>query len=80
MPVQTPATRREMVMGQEKVIFATFASVASNDTWPTGLTNVDHVVITSTTAQTVGCSIAGGTITFVLGGSIAMSVQVFGTP
>jgi len=66
-------------MGQQKVIFATFTSVLNADTWATGLTNIDHVVITSTTAQTVGCTISGGTITFALGGTIAMSVQVFGT-
>jgi hypothetical protein len=69
-----------MVMGQEKVIFATFAAVTSGDTFPTGLTNVDHVVITSTTAQTVGATVAGGIITLLTGGVIAMSVMVYGTP
>jgi hypothetical protein len=69
-----------MVMGQQKVIFATLASVSNADTYATGLTTIDHVNMTPTTAVAVGCTISGGTITLANAGTIALSLMVYGTP
>ena len=76
----TQTLRREMVMGQQKVIFATLASVSNNDTYSTGLTTIDHVSVTPTTAVAIGCTVSGGVITLLNAGTIAESLMIFGTP
>ena len=76
----TQSTRREMVMGQSKVIFATLTAVSNNDTYATGLSNIDHVSITPTTAVSIGCTVSGGTITLLNAGTIIESLMVWGTP
>lgn len=80
MAVQTPiaGTRDDSVLGDKRVVMATFSSVANNDTFATGLGVIRGISIDSGNAGTAqaGGTFSGGTVTFAISSGPATNVQL----
>ena len=83
MAAVTEANRVESVFGNRKIIFADLSSVDNNDTWATGLQDIDFVGVGPSAAGAgtqIGYTVAGGIVTFkVESGSLAGQAFVIGT-
>ena len=83
MAAITAAARKDTVLGNMRVIFADFSSIDNNDTYVTGLQDIDFVGLGPTAAGAgtqMGYTVSGGTITFkVESGSLAAQAMIFGT-
>jgi len=68
MAAQTPiaGSRIDSVFGDQRTVFAKFASVANNDTWVTGLGVITSVDVTSGANKAMGATVSGGTVTFLV--------------
>jgi hypothetical protein len=79
MAVQTPATSSSRhVFGDSVMRYYSFTSVANGDTFTPPQTDIEFVIVNPGTAVAAGSTIsANGVITFVLGGTGAIAVQVF---
>lgn len=78
MAAATIANRREIVWGSSRVVYADVTIAASGDTWVTGLKKVMALSVDPTTNASAGATKSGGTITFVTGGALVMSVIAIG--
>lgn len=83
MAAVTVANRTDSVFGNRKIVFADLSSVDNNDTWATGLQDIDICIITPTAAAAttqMGATTSGGTVTFKCeSGSLACAAMVVGT-
>ena len=71
--------RQNNVSGNRREVFATSVAFAANaDTWATGLSQVDVIVLTPTTNSSYGFTVSGGTITLVSGGAVTFRGKVQG--
>ena len=66
MAVQTPiaGSRFDNVSGSQRQVIAKFASVATGDTWPTGLAIITGINLTPGNQKVMYVSSSGGTLTF----------------
>jgi hypothetical protein len=78
MAAQTTAPSERFVIGPLVMRTYTLASVANGDTLAVPFVRILSVDIQPTTAQTVGSTVSGNTITFALGGTVAATVVVIG--
>lgn len=78
MAAQTTAPSERFNFGPLVSRQWTLTSVANGDTLATPFVRILSITITPTTAQTVGATVSGGTITFALGGTVAMNLYVIG--
>jgi hypothetical protein len=80
MPVITTTLKENLSLGSRDGVVAKTASIDNGDTFPTGLSAIDHVSFTNATSgQTGGYTVSGGTITFILSGSYgATSILAIG--
>jgi len=78
MAAATVTNRREHVWGDSRVVHADVVIAASGDTWITGLKKVMAVSGEPTTNASMGITKSGGTLTFVSGGALTMSVIAIG--
>jgi len=62
----TPDTSSQLSLGNRDGVVGSFTALSNADTWVTGMSAIEHVSITcdSTGAETYGCTVSGGTITF----------------
>jgi hypothetical protein len=60
--------------GNKVVVTTTFTNPADTNTWATGLAVIDHVSLQITeaadAADSLGCTISGGTVTLTVAGTI----------
>ena len=78
MTAVTETARVESVQGNKRVIFATLA-IDNTYTWITKLGVLDFYAFTPTTAAACGCTVSGGTVTFVTGGALTVRARVEGS-
>lgn len=66
MGALTPTTSANLSLGNRDGVVASFTAITNTDTYTTGLSAIEHVSITcdSTGAETYGCTVSGGVITF----------------
>jgi hypothetical protein len=78
MAVQTPITNSTFfgVDGELRRNIYKFASVANNDTFPTGMAYIAGISAESGNTATVGATWSGGTVTFVIGSGPATNVPM----
>lgn len=74
MAAVTETNKYQTVEGDHRVVYVDIAAPANNDTWVTGLKSVRHVsleanALPSASYWSVGYSISGGTVTFLVRGT-----------
>ena len=77
----TPTYSTQLNFGNRDGLVAKFTSIADNDTWETGMSNIEHVSITNNTSgSTAGYTVSGSVVTFhIAGGSLSSAtVMVLG--
>lgn len=78
MPAATVNGLDETVMGNKRVVMANL-TWGNDDTYDTGLANIDSVVFTPTTSAAHGATKSGGTVTLKSGGSLTGDLIAIGT-
>lgn len=68
----TPTYVEKLSLGNRDGVVGKFDAIANTNTWPTGLSAIEHVSITNgASGQTVGYTVSGGIITFATSGALA---------
>ncbi len=78
MAAVTVTNRVDTVFGDRRVIMANIQVATTGDTWVTGLTNIDTVQATPSTAISSGVTFSGGTVTFAQAADALIKVLVIG--
>lgn len=71
MPAVTVDRRRSLVFGNRRVITAQVDIAADADTWVSGLKKIESLHALSDTANAIGATFSGGTVTFQTAGAEA---------
>lgn len=74
----TVANLSHSVQGNKRVQSADLSNVQNGFTWTTGFARIDTIDFTPTTNASFGCTVAGGVVTFVTGGTLAGKGSVEG--
>lgn len=70
MAAATVTRERRWVSGDKRIVSAKLQIAATLDTYVTKLHLIENVVLTPNTNAAVGCTVSGGTVTFVTGGAL----------
>lgn len=77
--VQTPISGTKLLLsiGSRHAVLAKFTSIATTDTWDTGLGKVEAIFVTCAVGgPIVGATYSGGTVTFSIASGPALNAMI----